>query len=99
MFDEPQIKGKDREFRTALAQASGDMSPLDLGLATMDWILHLAISPKKRMQLIQNFLSKVQHLSTSTVESLFKRNAVILRLSVVGIIDTVRMISFSNQWN
>ena len=73
MFDEAQIKGMDREFRTALAQASGGMSPLDLGLATMDWISHLAISPGKRLQLAQSFMSKVQHLGIYTVESLFKR--------------------------
>ena len=73
MFDESQIKGIDREFRTALAQASGGMSPLDLGLATMDWISHLAISPGKRLQLAQSFVGKVRHLGIYTVESLFKR--------------------------
>jgi polyhydroxyalkanoate synthase len=75
VFDESQIKGMDREFRTALAQASGGMSPVELGLATMDWISHLAISPGKRVQLVQSFLGKVQHLGIYTVESLFKRAA------------------------
>ncbi|MEE4109598.1 MAG: poly-beta-hydroxybutyrate polymerase N-terminal domain-containing protein, partial [Halieaceae bacterium] len=31
----------DREFRTMLAQVSSGMSPLELSLATLDWISHL----------------------------------------------------------
>jgi len=75
IFDESQIKGMDREFRTALAQASGGISPIELGLATMDWISHLAISPGTRVQLVQSFFGKIQHLGIYAVESLFKRAA------------------------
>ena len=57
ILDESQIKDMDRAFRTALAQASQGSSPLELGLATMDWISHLAISPGKRVQLTQSELT------------------------------------------
>ncbi|MCZ6831421.1 MAG: poly-beta-hydroxybutyrate polymerase N-terminal domain-containing protein, partial [Gammaproteobacteria bacterium] len=75
MFDESQIKGMDRAFRTAAAQASSGMSPLELGLASMDWISHLAISPGKRLQLAQSFYGKLQQLGIYGVESLFNKSA------------------------
>jgi polyhydroxyalkanoate synthase len=75
ILDESQIKDMDRAFRTALAQASQGTSPLELGLATMDWISHLAISPGKRVQLAQSFLGKLQQLGIYSIESLFNKSA------------------------
>ena len=75
VLDESQIKDMDRAFRTALAQASQGSSPLELALATMDWISHLAISPGKRVQLAQSFLGKLQQLGIYSVESLFNKSA------------------------
>ena len=75
ILDESQIKGIDREFRTVLAQASMGMSPVELGLATLDWIAHLAISPGKRLQLAQSFMSKLVELGLYGVESLYKKDA------------------------
>jgi polyhydroxyalkanoate synthase len=75
VLDESQIHDMDRAFRTALAQASQGMSPLELGLATMDWISHLAISPGKRVQLAQSFLGKLQQLGIYSIESLFNKSA------------------------
>jgi len=75
ILDESQIKDMDRTFRTALAQASQGTSPLELGLATMDWISHLAISPGKRVQLAQSFLGKLQRLGIYSIESLFNKSA------------------------
>ncbi len=75
ILDESQIKDMDRTFRTALAQASQGTSPLELGLATMDWISHLAISPGKRVQLAQSFLGKLQQLGIYSIESLFNKSA------------------------
>ena len=75
VLDESQISSIDREFRTVLAQASMGMSPVELGLATMDWISHLAISPGKRLQLMQSFANKLAQLGIYSVESLFRKGA------------------------
>ena len=75
LLDQAQISAVDREFRTLLAQASKGMSPLELSLATMDWISHLSISPGKRMQLAQSFAGKLYQLGIYSIESLFKKDA------------------------
>ncbi len=75
LFDESQISAMDREFRTLLAQASMGMSPVELGLATLDWLSHLAISPGKRLQLVQSFASKLAQLGVYSVESIFRPDA------------------------
>ena len=75
ILDDAQISSIDREFRTVLAQASQGMSPLELWLATMDWIAHLAISPGKRLQLLQSFFGKLYQLGIYSVESLFRKDA------------------------
>ena len=56
-FDENTTSHMGREFRTLLAQTSKGMSPLDLGLATMDWISHLAISPEGPASSIERRMS------------------------------------------
>ena len=58
-LDESQVADLDRQFRTALAQASNGASPVELGLATLDWISHLSISPGKQVQLTQTFQLKL----------------------------------------
>jgi polyhydroxyalkanoate synthase len=75
LVDESQAATMDREFRTALAQASQGSSPLELGLATLDWLSHLAISPGKRLRLAQSFFGKLQQLGVYGVESLFNKDA------------------------
>ncbi len=75
-LDESQTRGMDRKFRTALAQVTQGTSPLELGLATMDWISHLAISPGKQIQLVQSFRRKLKGLGVYGVESLFNKSAV-----------------------
>ncbi len=75
VLDQAQISAIDREFRTVLAQASMGLSPLELGLATMDWISHLAISPGKRLQLAQSFLSRLGALGLYSVQSIYKQDA------------------------
>jgi polyhydroxyalkanoate synthase len=75
LLDQAQISTVDREFRTMLAQASKGMSPIELSLATMDWISHLSISPGKRLQLAQSFAGKLHQLGIYSVESLFKKDA------------------------
>ena len=73
LLDQSQISMIDREFRTVLAQASNGQSPIELALATIDWISHLSISPGKRLQLAQSFVSKLYQLGIYSVESLFKK--------------------------
>jgi polyhydroxyalkanoate synthase len=75
VLDDAQISAIDREFRTVLAQSSQGMSPLELWLATMDWMSHLAISPGKRLQLLQSFVGKLYQLGIYSVESLFRKDA------------------------
>ncbi len=75
VFDKGQADVMDREFRTMLAQASLGMSPLELALATADWIAHLSISPGKRLLLMQSFFSKLQQLGIYSVKSLFSKTA------------------------
>ena len=75
LVDDADLKKMDREFRTALAQISQGMSPVELGLATLDWISHLAISPGKRLQLAQSMLSKSRDLGIYSVASLFNKDA------------------------
>jgi len=75
VFDENQISTMDREFRTVVAQLSSGMSPLEMSLATLDWISHLAISPGKRLHLVQSFFSKLGQLGVYSIESLFSASA------------------------
>jgi polyhydroxyalkanoate synthase len=73
-FDESQTATMDREFRTVLAQVSAGASPIELGLAMLDWIAHLSISPGKRVQLDHSFLGKLSDMGVYGVESLFRES-------------------------
>jgi polyhydroxyalkanoate synthase len=75
LIDEAQAASMDREFRTTLAQATQGASPLELGLATLDWMSHLAISPGRRLLLAQGFFDKLRQLGVYGVESLFNKDA------------------------
>lgn len=75
LIDAATAADMDREFRTLLARLSGGSSPLDLGLATMDWMSHLAISPGSRLRLAQSFLRKLRDLGIYSMESLFSSDA------------------------
>lgn len=76
LLDPGQADTIDREFRTLLAEASLGMSPLELALATADWISHLSISPGKRLLLLQSFVSKLQQLGIYSLYSLISNEAV-----------------------
>ncbi len=75
LIDNDQADRLDQEFRAALARASNGMSPLELSLATLDWISHLAISPGKRLLLAQSFFSKLGKLGRYSLESAFRKEA------------------------
>lgn len=74
VVDQNQAAIMDREFRTLLAQMTKGMSPLELSLATLDWISHLAISPGKRLQLTQSFFSKLGKLGVYGLQSLVRKD-------------------------
>ena len=48
----------DREVRAAIATATRGMSPVELGIAYLDWLAHLSLSPGKIALLAQSFLRK-----------------------------------------
>jgi poly[(R)-3-hydroxyalkanoate] polymerase subunit PhaC len=65
----------DREYRALLARMSQGTSPLELSLATIDWISHLAISPGKRLYLAQMFIDKLAGLGSYSIKSIFDAEA------------------------
>ncbi|EED35923.1 poly-beta-hydroxybutyrate polymerase [Luminiphilus syltensis NOR5-1B] len=73
--DQNQAEFMDREFRTLLAEVSNGMSPLELSLATIDWLSHLSISPGKRIRLTQSFFQKLGSLGIYSIQSLVKKDA------------------------
>ncbi len=75
LIDESQAEIMDREFRSMLARASKGMSPLELSLATLDWVSHLAISPGKRTLLVQSFVQKLGKLGLYSLKSMIKKDA------------------------
>lgn len=75
IVDRNQAAIIDREFRTVLAQVTNGMSPLELSLATLDWIGHLSLSPGKRIQLTQSFFGKLGKLGIYSLQSLVKKDA------------------------
>ncbi len=75
LVEDADLRKMDREFRTVLAQMSQGMSPVEMGLATLDWISHLAISPGKRLQLAQSFITKTRDLGIYSVTSAIKKDA------------------------
>jgi len=75
IVDSNQAAIMDREFRTMLAQVTSGMSPLELSIATLDWIGHLTISPGKRVQLAQSFVRKLGSLGVYALQSLIKKDA------------------------
>lgn len=75
LLDQDSADHIDQTFRAALSKASQGMSPIDLGLAYLDWISHLAISPGKRLLLAQSFVSKLKGLGAYSVASLLNKEA------------------------
>lgn len=59
LVDEASARHLDRELRAAVARASRGMSPVELGLAYIDWLAHLALSPGKQALLLQSFINKL----------------------------------------
>ncbi|MCW5749981.1 MAG: polyhydroxyalkanoic acid synthase [Alphaproteobacteria bacterium] len=62
--------GMDRAFKANLARLTMGLSPAVLGAQTFDWLVHLAISPGKQMQLAENWGSTVSRLAMYAAQSL-----------------------------
>ena len=75
ILDQASADHMDQAFRAALSRASRGMSPIDLGLAYLDWMSHLAISPGKRMLLAQSFVNKLSRLGVFSIASLLDKEA------------------------
>ena len=75
LMDEPGAHYMDQKFRAALAKASKGMSPIDMGLAYLDWVSHLSISPGKRLLLAQSFINKLAALGVFGITSLLNKDA------------------------
>jgi len=65
----------DHEFKAALSRAFSGMSPIEISLAYLDWLSHLAISPGKQLQLSQSLLLKAMKLGFYGVSALFSQAA------------------------
>jgi len=70
--DDESAARLDHEFKGALAKAFNGMSPIEIGLAYLDWLNHLAISPGKQVQLAQSFVRKSLELGLYSVAALLK---------------------------
>jgi len=63
----------DREVRAAIATATRGMSPVELGIAYLDWLAHLSLSPGKIALLVQSFFRKSVQLGIYGSKALFGR--------------------------
>jgi len=62
-LDEDSSRTIDHEVRSALAQLTGGLSPVQLTTAYIDWLAHLAMSPGKRDSLRKSLQLKLMELS------------------------------------
>ena len=70
IVDEESAARIDHEFKGALAEVFKGMSPIEIGLAYLDWLNHLAISPGKQLQLAQSLMAKSLQLGLYSVGAL-----------------------------
>ena len=64
--DDENISLMDKKFKSALSRAFSGMSPIEVCLAYLDWLSHLAISPGKQLQLVQSLISNALKLGFTT---------------------------------
>lgn len=70
LIDDDSVSRMDHEFKAALARAFNGMSPIEIGLAYLDWLSHLTISPGKQFRLAQSFVRKGVQLGLYNVSAL-----------------------------
>ncbi len=71
---EPDAERLDRELRSLIARATRGMSPMELGLAYLDWLGHLSLSPGKLGLLMQSLARKMLRLGVYNVEAMLGRD-------------------------
>lgn len=81
----------DHEFKAALSKFFNGMSPIEISLAYLDWLSHLAISPGKQLQLVRSLALKLLRLG-------FYNAAVLLRQSVDGPASRLERRVSSENW-
>jgi polyhydroxyalkanoate synthase len=74
IVDETTTSLMDNEFKAALSRAFNGMSPIEISLAYLDWLSHLAISPGKQLQLAQDLVLKLTKLGVYNIGALFRQN-------------------------
>jgi polyhydroxyalkanoate synthase len=74
LIDEASTDRMDNEFKAVVSKAFNGMSPIEIGLAYLDWLNHLAISPGKQLQLAQSFTRKAFQLGSYGVGTLLKQS-------------------------
>jgi polyhydroxyalkanoate synthase len=76
-LDEERIdtESLDREFKGAIATALKGLSPVEMALAYLDWLSHLALSPGKQIRLAQSLLRKLAVLGIFSLQSLLDAGA------------------------
>ena len=62
VLSSPAAEQIDPPFHAALARASGSLSFVSMQLAWLDWALHLAVSPGKRLDLFRLALTQAEQL-------------------------------------
>jgi polyhydroxyalkanoate synthase len=65
----------DHRFKSVLAKAYRGMSPIEINLAYLNWLSHLAISPGKQLQLTQSFWKKQLQMAIYSARSLIDSEA------------------------
>ena len=73
--DDENISLMDKKFKSALSRAFSGMSPIEVCLAYLDWLSHLAISPGKQLQLVQSLISNALKLGFYNIGALLRQSS------------------------
>ncbi len=74
LIDGNSVSRMDNEFRATVARAFKGMSPIEISMAYLDWLSHLAISPGKQFQLAQSFVKKGAQLGMYSAAAMLKQS-------------------------
>lgn len=74
LINDDSISRLDHEFKAALSRTFSGMSPIEIALAYLDWLSHLAISPGRQLLLAQSLVRKSVHLGLYSVSALLNKS-------------------------
>ena len=89
--DDDLVLRLDHEFKAALSKFFNGMSPIEISIAYLDWLSHLAISPGKQLQLVRSLALKLFRLG-------FYNAAILLRQSADGPASKLERRVSSEHW-